>query len=261
MAMPEARKTPEQLLNELGIGEPGEIDLEAIAAYCGAFVVYEVLSGSEARIVGGEQKAFITINSRSSPVRQRFSIGHELGHWMWDRGKMAFSCSKEVQEGRWTGTDKESLANKFAADLLLPAFMFKERAQRRDATLDTVGDLANQFQASLTATALRFVEHGSFPCMVVMHTASGLDWFRGTKEVDGRFWPCKQLDEYSFAYDLIKGRTAGRASGQVDADTWINHPRADRYELVESSMLIPPDRVLTLLWWKNEKMIQDLLGE
>ncbi len=39
------------------------------------------------------------------------------------------------------------------------------------------------------------------------------------------------------------------------------HPRADRYELVESSMLVLPDRVLTLLWWKDEKMIQDLLAE
>ncbi len=66
--MPEARKTPEQLLKELGITEPSEIDIEAIAAYCGAFVVYEVLTGSESRIVGSDQKAFITINSRSSPA-------------------------------------------------------------------------------------------------------------------------------------------------------------------------------------------------
>jgi len=141
---------------------------------------------------------------------------------------------------------------------LLPAFMFKERAQHREATLDTVSDLANQFQTSLTATALRFTEHGSFPCMAVMTTPAGVEWFRGTKEVDGRFWPHKRLDEYSFAYDLLSGKGHNRASGLVDADAWINHPRADEYEIIESSILIYPDRVLSLLWWKNEKMIADL---
>jgi Zn-dependent peptidase ImmA (M78 family) len=259
--MSEVRKAAELLLNELGISEPSEIDLEAIAAYCGAYVVYEALAGSEARIVGSGDKAFITINSDSRRSRQRFSIGHELGHWMWDRGKMAFSCSKEVQDTFWSGADKETLANRYASDLLLPALMFQARAQRRDATLDTVSDLANVFQASLTATALRLVEFGTFPCMFVVHTSSGLAWYRGTKEVDGRFWPRKQLDEYSFAYDLLRGKTPGRASGEVDADTWINHPRADRYELIESSMLTSQHKVLTLLWWKNEQMIEELLGD
>jgi hypothetical protein len=254
------KKTPEQLLTELGITEPDDIDVEAIAAYCNAFVVYDALQGAEARIVGNGDKAFITINSASLPTRQRFSIGHELGHWTWDRGKIALSCSKEDQESRWTGADKETIANKFSADLLLPPFMFKPRARQSEGTLDAIKKLADQFRTSLTATILRYVEFGPFPCMVLMHSRAGLEWHRGSAGIDGRFWPCKQLDEYSFAYDLLKEGASASSSGVVDADTWINHPKAERYELVESSMLIGPDRVLSLLWWKNEKMITELLG-
>lgn len=256
------KKGAAELLDELGITRPDEIDVEAIAAYCGAYVVYAPLGSADARIVGSGTKAVITINSNAIPSRQRFSIGHELGHWMWDRGKMAFSCSAELQDGRWSGTDKEARANRFASELLMPSAMFKERASKRDATLETVSDLANQFQSSLTATAIRFVEHGSFPCMAVLHSPSGREWFFGSKEVDGKLWPHKQLDEYSFAHDLLRGKIKGpRTTGLVDADTWINHPRASHYELFESSVLISSDRALTLLWWKNEKMIADLIGD
>lgn len=250
------KRSPGELIDELGITQPDEIDVEAIAAYCGAFVVFAPLGNADARIVGSGTKAVITINSNSASARQRFSIGHELGHWMWDRGKMAFSCSAELQDRRWSGADKETLANKFASELLMPSAMFRERASRRSAMLETVSDLANQFQASLTATAIRFVEHGSFPCMVVFHSPSGREWFFGSKEVDGKLWPHKQLDEYSFAHDLLSGKIKGpRISGLVDADTWINHPHAGQYDLFESSVLISADRTLTLLWWKNETMI------
>ena len=257
--MPVVRRNPEDLLAELGITEPEEIDVDTIAAYCDAFVLYEFLSGSEARIVGNGNRAFITVNTQTPRSRQRFSIGHELGHWMWDRGKMALSCSKDVQDGRWYGTDKEALANKFASDLLLPASMFTPRAHLRDATLETVKELADTFQASLTATAIRLVSLGSFPCMAIMHSKARLLWHRGSEAVDGKLWPHKQLDQYSFAYDLMRGDTKGIGSGMVDADIWINHPQAERFELFESSAMIGPDRVFSLLWWKSERMILDLM--
>jgi len=38
-------KSPSRLLKELGITEPQEIDVEAIAQYCGATIVYERLEG------------------------------------------------------------------------------------------------------------------------------------------------------------------------------------------------------------------------
>jgi hypothetical protein len=84
---------PEQILSLLGITEPEDIDIEAIAFACGATILKEPLTGCEANIIGRGDKAIITVNSKSIPGRQRFSAGHELGHWMKDRGESAFGCS------------------------------------------------------------------------------------------------------------------------------------------------------------------------
>ena len=55
----------ERLLQDLGVSEPGEIDLEAIAYHLNARVQYKPLDGCEARIVGAGDRAIITVNNRS----------------------------------------------------------------------------------------------------------------------------------------------------------------------------------------------------
>lgn len=255
------KRSAAQLLDELGITKPEEIDLEGIAAYCGAFVVYEPLPGADARIVGSPEKAIITINSTSKRARQRFSVGHELGHWMWDRGKLALSCSAEMQDRRWYGADKETIANRFSAELLMPATMFGEYARGREATVKTASALADVFQSSLTSTAIRLVECGSYPAMVILNSREGREWFFASREIDGKLWPVKVLDEYSFAHDLLKEKGKVQSGGLVEGDTWINHPKASHYEVYESSVLITAERVLTMLWWKDERMIAALVGD
>lgn len=64
----------QELLDELGISEPENIDLDAIAQYTGATVQRAPLASAEARIVGAGDEAVITINEKSLPSRQRFSI-------------------------------------------------------------------------------------------------------------------------------------------------------------------------------------------
>jgi Zn-dependent peptidase ImmA (M78 family) len=79
---------PERVLSKLGITDPKDLDIEAIAYACGATILYEPLTGCEATIVGHEDKAIITVNRNSHRGRRRFSAGHELGHWMNDRVAM-----------------------------------------------------------------------------------------------------------------------------------------------------------------------------
>jgi hypothetical protein len=86
--MTDRLRPAERLLLDLGIGKPQDIDLEAIAWALGAAVNYRPLDKCEAMIVGGDRRAIITVNSKSIPVRRRFSIAHELGHWHHHRGRM-----------------------------------------------------------------------------------------------------------------------------------------------------------------------------
>src|SRR5689334_19860990 len=117
-------KSPASLLDELGVMAPSEINIEAIAQYCGATVVYQRLEGCEARILGYGNKAIITVDERVNRGRQRFSAAHELGHWMCDRGSVEFSCSDAALSSGWDRNGPEQRANRYAADLILPVEMF-----------------------------------------------------------------------------------------------------------------------------------------
>lgn len=50
-------KTPEQLLDELGISEPEDLDIKAIAYQCGAIICCEPLSGCKTNLLGRGEKA------------------------------------------------------------------------------------------------------------------------------------------------------------------------------------------------------------
>ena len=77
----------EQLLQTLGVTDPRDIDLEAIAFDQGAVVKYRPLDGCEARIIGYGDRAMITVDNRRRPSRVRFSTAHEIGHWHRHRGR------------------------------------------------------------------------------------------------------------------------------------------------------------------------------
>src|SRR5437868_6131388 len=106
---------PDALLANLGIRQPRDIDVEVIAQYCGATVVYEPLTACEARVLGLGNRAIITVNSNSIEARRRFSAAHELAHWVRDRGKLAAACSATTIRSSW-GTDREARANDYASD-------------------------------------------------------------------------------------------------------------------------------------------------
>lgn len=255
-------RDPKDLLDELGVIKPDDIDIEAIAEFCGATVLYQPLEGAEARIIGHGDRAIISVNDASPRGRQRFSVGHELGHWAWDRGKIAFSCDDRKFSGEWTGRDKESVANMYASDLLLPAHMFKPVANKKAATFETVRALADSFQTSLTATSIRLVQHGSFPSMVICSNAAGRKWFVRSRELEEvNLWPRRDLSQDSLAFGLLRGTKSATGPEDVDADTWIDHRDAGEYVIKEDSVKITPDLVLTLLWWKDEAQLQGMVDD
>ncbi len=176
--------TPEELLGTLGIREPQDIHLEAIAQYCGATILYERLKGSDARILGLGEKAFITVNSEVTPARQRFSAAHELGHWMWDRGSAAYACGREALTPPLTqgSVNPERRANQYAVGLILPREMFLKSIAGQTMDFDSVADVADRYRTSLSATAIRWVELTTG--LVVLSGQSG----------EGRRWTMKSAN-------------------------------------------------------------------
>jgi hypothetical protein len=259
--MVDPNTSPEQLLEVLGINDSTDLDIAAIAYYCGATLLYEPLTGCEANIVGYGDKAIITVNSNSLPGRQRFSAGHELGHWMRDRGQSAFGCTGTQIESEWTANNPETRANRFASDLLLPKSLFAPLAKNRSVALDTVRDLATIFKMSLTATAIRLVEIGSFPALLAYYERGDRKWFKRPRGIPEALWPLARLSSSSVTGQMLSDPYATEAEGDVRADRWFEHPKADRYYLRESCFRIRDESTISILWWEDEKQIIDLEEE
>jgi hypothetical protein len=250
--------TPFEILADLGIREPEDLDIEAIAQHCGDTIVYKALFGCEARIMGIDNKAIITVNARSTLERQRFSAGHELGHWMRDRGTAAFQCNEQMFVREWSSDNPEKRANRFASDLLLPAKIFRPLAKEYPVTFETVQKLAAIFKMSLSATAIRLVEYGSYPAMLVCNGPNGRLWFVASSTVEGRLWPVDQPGQWTRASALLSGRSRAEGPQDVRADEWIKSFRAEQYWVKEDSILWTGGTALSLIWWENERQLIDL---
>lgn len=250
---------PDQILTTLGITEPSDIDIEAIAYACGALIIREPLSGCEANIIGVKDKAVITVNSKSIETRQRFSAGHELGHWMRDRGQSAFGCSNGQMDSEWSSNNAETRANRFASDLLLPVKMFSRLAHCKSITIESVINLATAFRMSKTATAIRLVEHGSYPAIIVYFEGGEKRWsFAKKGDVPYYMKPASRVGDHTVTARMFSNPCIAEDSDDTRADHWFDIDRSERYYVRESCFRTGPDSVATLLWWEDEKQLIDL---
>lgn len=94
----------------------------------------------------------IIISSFRGPLRNRFTIAHELGHYVLhsNRGERPL---KAARHGR---TPVEVEANLFAASLLMPRSLFKKAAEQRPEPLH----LAGRFLVSVLAATVRLRSFG-----------------------------------------------------------------------------------------------------
>lgn len=249
----------EHLLQSLGITDPSEIDLEAIADDQSAEVISRNLNGCEAQIIGRGNRAVIVIRSDSNLRRRRFSLAHELGHWHHHRGRTFLCRPDDINNPSRRATDPERVADGYAADLLLPAYMFRPRANElRRATVESAETLAEQFDVSLTATMIRLVEMGPEPALLVCHSQRGMKWFVRGNEIPSRWWPRKELDPDSFAFDVVFGSESRTRRALMNADSWFDRREAERFQIYEQTVRGPSNTSLTLLTIGDGDMLEDV---
>ena len=248
----------EDLLLELGISEPTEIDLEAIAESCGATVCYVELTGCEASIIGVGDRAFINVNKNAKKERQRFSIAHELGHWCVDRGTVASHAStSSTYIQKWSKNDPEVRANKFAAELLMPSFMLKPLIRSKEVSIKTTKQISKDFNCSLTASAIRLVQLTDKPSLVLLTSGSSVLWQFRSETVPSKFWVGSPGSNYSIAHGIHKNQQeiGFEKEAEVSSSAWFSVSSSRDYQIVESSIRCSSECVLTILWWQDESQI------
>ena len=250
-------KPAERLLQEVGVTDPNEIDLEAIAFYLGARVRYRKLEGCEARIIGRNDAAIITIGKDCSDRRERFSLAHEIGHWTHHKGQtLVCRVEESTPQGKMS---PERVANTYAADLLMPRYLFSPVARSYPKlNFKTVNDIADIFHTSRPATAIRLVESGHSPALLVCHGLKGRKWFARGPDVPTRWFPKDDLDADSFAFGVLYGKKPDDPMPRkIGADAWFDRRDAEQYTVYEQSIRAASDEVLTLVLISDSEMLEE----
>lgn len=242
--------SPDSLLRSLGIIQPRDIDVEAIAYYVGLRVKRRCLKCCEAMITGLGNKGVISVKSGVMPQRERFSIAHELGHWAHHRGETVACRATDI--GKFSKTNNvERAADQYAADLLMPWSMFKVECRKHPRLdLKALKEVAGIFKTSLTATLIRMIDCDLYPAsMMIGHGTSGRKWFRSAPKMSTPWFPREELDADSFAFELLNNQNQDeqRFPRKIGADAWFDKASAARYEITEQSFRVPGEGVITIL--------------
>ena len=113
-------------------------------------------------------------------TRARFTIAHELGHYFLDnhrlglmRGLLVPHISRNNEEAH---AKIEREADYFASCLLMPESQFKAFVQRKKFDIQLLKAIADYFQVSLTAAAIRFSAIGNHSLMIVFGYKGKIKW-------------------------------------------------------------------------------------
>lgn len=102
----------------------------------------------------------IFYNAKARPERQRFTLAHELGHFVLHRDSHAsFNCDKEsIYTGADTLKQIEREADEFASNLLMPGDLLRKRITGKRIDFHLLGELAKEFGVSLEAMSIRLIK-------------------------------------------------------------------------------------------------------
>lgn len=110
----------------------------------------------------------VAVDSALGARRARFSVLHEVAHYVLPTHQHAlYLCDEDGLSSR-TRLDFEIEANRFAADLLFKGRHFLLEASGETPTARTVKALATRYQASFESTARRLVETSLREIMLVV---------------------------------------------------------------------------------------------
>ena len=261
--MPDPVNAAERVLNDLGISDPNDLQLlDLIAWERGALVNHGHLYGAEGRLTVIGTRAIITVSTAiESQQRRRFTTAHELGHFeMHHRGSKLLLCLDEDIDhwgSQCSATDKESEANEFASALLLPERFFAPMCLAEEPSLDFIIQLADTFDASLTATALRYSRFCDQSVAVVFSQDGNIRWFRGSKDFDevredlGFFIDVRgSVDPSTCAARFFQGYRIPDRPKAIPASAWFTSGRYQSDATIQEHSLPMPtyNAVLTLLW-------------
>lgn len=193
----------------------------------------------------------IVVAEGTKPQRRRFSIGHELGHFLMDshrpRDGVQFSCSHSdlrIDNSREADRAKkmEAEANRFAARLLMPPTRIRTSLRSRQPDLTEIVRLAGEFNVSKAAMARSYVDaHRETLALIVVkdgrlaqaHRPDDFPW------IAPKIGEAVPMDSIANGHQLLPGQASDLE--ECDPETWLSSSASRKIEVLSEQVLAQSD--------------------
>ena len=210
------------------------IPLEEVAVAAGIIdIQYLKLGALEGSLTADpcKTKGVIMVNNdpaKGNSHRQRFTLGHELGHFMHPFHKSKMACSRSDINASKSGDIFEKQASDFSSKLLMPKKQFcNNQFFNDDASIRNVIKLAELFGVSFEACMNRYVETHHEPLRVLYFKDKQFRYFRYNNNLP--FYLSQKFSKGCFA-------PHGSLTSQID----LKHQDYNYEDLVNASTWFTP---------------------
>lgn len=102
----------------------------------------------------------IAVESTDTIGRQRFTLAHEFAHYLFDFDETNNATFFNTYDIEKSNTNKETIPSRFAAEFLMPDFLFKKRfSELKDLTYyEKINQLVDDFNVTTKAVKKRIEE-------------------------------------------------------------------------------------------------------
>jgi len=247
-------RAAQSLLYELGWTSPTDLSVEEIAWSCGLIVEHKEIEGSDGRILMNGKSGIISVKaSIDYQPKINYIIAHEIGHFRLHQSLKYFADNNQTLQDWYAKGQHEKEANEFAAELLMPASLFKKKVAGQKLNLQLIERTAAYFGTSKTATFLRYREYGEFPIMILFIENGIIKWKQSSTDFPFKWLSLGSIvPSFTVAGDQHYRGVAEAEPAKVDAIEWFpedykaqNEPKS---KLWEQCFPVTANGILTCLW-------------
>jgi hypothetical protein len=236
------------LLSRLKMLDTGAVDLEELTRAIGLKireVDSDTFEGALVRIPNRPVGRIAVSSGIREPGRKRFTIGHEIGHYVLPGHGQSVCQTKEIESWSKAISAQELAANRFASELLMPTEAVGRTLRAQWATFEAAKEISNQFQTSLTAAAMKCMNVTDENCVLVVSDSGVIQWTRPSDKFRHYIPRGAKVSTESFASQLFAGKVRA-LDGAVPADVWLTEVESGK--VWEDSIILPYyERVLTIV--------------
>jgi len=235
-----ARNKAKHILEQACITKPNELSLEELILFLdGPEIVFEDMVEYEGKFMSLGNSSIIKVNSKiKNEGRKRFTLAHELGHFILHRNKGFINC-KINDLFDWYGRKQiETEANYFASEILMPTEIFNRLTKGKRFSLNLLKELADSFNTSLTSTAIRFVQEGYDPIFLICSKDQKILWKQVNKDFNFfiDFKNLKEIPNTSVTFEKISKGIQYDDSQEINPMDWLIEDKNNEFKFFEDSI-------------------------